>query len=190
MEANINKKKLTTFLRLFKTILQLYIWKLRFGKHLVVNRVAFIDKSTSLQPGKGFISLGNCVYIERGGYLSTQVGGRLVIDDRTFINRNCYLACRDQITIGKDCAFGPNVSIYDHDHKFSYSGVEKNNYKTSPVVIEDNCWLGDGVVVLKGSHIGEGSIIGAGAIITGFIPPHSLVKSGRDCLIIPIVDKP
>ncbi|MBA2748254.1 MAG: acyltransferase, partial [Tatlockia sp.] len=42
------------------------------------------------------------------------------------------------------------------------------------VVIEDNCWLGYGVKVLDGVTIGEGSVIGAGAVVTKDIPPYSV----------------
>ena len=45
---------------------------------------------------------------------------------------------------------------------------------TSPVVIEDNVWIGEKVVILKGVRIGEGAVIGAGAIVTHDIPPYSV----------------
>jgi acetyltransferase-like isoleucine patch superfamily enzyme len=41
-------------------------------------------------------------------------------------------------------------------------------------VIEDDCWLGDGVKVLDGVTIGRGSVIGAGAVVTKDIPPFSV----------------
>jgi acetyltransferase-like isoleucine patch superfamily enzyme len=43
-----------------------------------------------------------------------------------------------------------------------------------PVVIEEDCWLGAGAIVLPGVRIGRGSIIGAGAVVTKDIPPLSL----------------
>jgi lipopolysaccharide O-acetyltransferase len=39
-------------------------------------------------------------------------------------------------------------------------------------VVEDNVWIGDGVVILPGSHIGEGSIIGANSVVNGVIPKY------------------
>jgi len=43
-----------------------------------------------------------------------------------------------------------------------------------PVVIEEDCWLGTGAIILPGVRIGEGSIIGAGAVVTKDIPPMSV----------------
>src|SRR5258708_19887193 len=43
-----------------------------------------------------------------------------------------------------------------------------------PVVIEEDCWLGTGAIVLPGVRIGRGSIIGAGAVVTKDIPPNSV----------------
>ena len=39
-----------------------------------------------------------------------------------------------------------------------------------PVVIEDDVWLGAGVIVLPGVHLGRGCVIGAGAVVTGDVP--------------------
>ena len=75
--------------------------------------------------------------------------------------------------------------IYDHDHKFGPEGI-RPGYNTAPVVIENDCWIGAGVTILRGTHIGEGCVIGAGSIVKGEIPPHSLVTSDRQLTIVPI----
>ena len=87
--------------------------------------------------------------------------------------------------IADNCAIGPNTVFYDHDHKFGENGIE-SGFKTSPISIEKNCWIGAGVTILRGTHIGEGSVIGAGAIVHGKIPAHSLVTSDRDIKVTPI----
>ena len=109
----------------------------------------------------------------------TAIDGELSIGRNTTFNRNSIVICRDKITIGDNCSFGPNVCIYDHDHKFDKQGTKNKGYKTSPVIIEDNCWIGANVIILRGTHIGQGSVIGAGTVIKGEIPPFSLVKSDR-----------
>ena len=42
------------------------------------------------------------------------------------------------------------------------------------VVIEDNVWIGAGVVVCPGAHIGGGAVIGAGSVVAGEIPPKAV----------------
>ena len=105
------------------------------------------------------------------------IGGCLSIGDRSIFNRNDIIVCHDSITIGDDCAFGPNVVIYDHDHKFGANGYSKTEYNTAPIIIEDKCWIGSNVTILRGTHIGTGCVVGAGCIIKGDFPPHTLIKS-------------
>jgi maltose O-acetyltransferase len=52
-----------------------------------------------------------------------------------------------------------------------------------PVVIEDGCWIGGGVIILPGVTIGRGSVIGAGSVVTKSIPANSLAV-GNPCRVI------
>ncbi len=113
-------------------------------------------------------------------------GGIIRIGDACFFNRNCILVSMDQITVGNDCIFGPNVVMYDHDHGFNQQGFVSDEYKKSPILIEDHCWIGANVTILRGTHIGEGCVIGAGCVVKGDIPAHSIVKSGRALMIEPL----
>ena len=81
--------------------------------------------------------------------------------------------------------FGPGVTIYDHDHMFSDEGILPG-YKQGSVIIDDGCWIAANVTILRNTHIGEGCVIGAGAVVKGDIPAHSLVTSGRELKIRPI----
>lgn len=117
------------------------------------------------------------------------VGGEIKIGENVSFNRNSMALCRKRIEIGNYVAIGPNVCIYDHDHKFGFGGIIEGAYNTGDVVIEDNCWIGAGVIILRNTSIGMGSVIGAGTVVSGKIPPNSLVTSGRQLTIDPIVDK-
>ena len=136
----------------------------------------------------GKLEIGNKVATQRRVVLSV-VGGEMTIGNNTSFNRNDILICHAKINIGKNCSFGPNVCIYDHDHRYDRNGHEKTKYKTSPIIIDDNCWIGANVTILRGTHIGEGCVIGAGAIIKGDIPAHSLVTSDRKIVIRPIEER-
>ena len=137
---------------------------------------------------KGRISLGKRTTAFRRVTLGAN-GGNLQLGDYVFFNRNCIVATLHQITIGHSCLFGPGVTIYDHDHKFSSDGIIHGKYNTSPVIIEDNCWVGANVMILRGTHIGEGCVIGAGTVVKGEIPAHSIVTSNRELIIRPIERK-
>lgn len=103
--------------------------------------------------------------------------GFVKIGKNVFFNNDCSINSIKNIIIEDNCLFGESVKIYDHNHRFS--NLEKNiidqGYTFEKVHIEENCWIGSNVTILKGVHIGKGSVIGAGCVITKSIPPYSLV---------------
>ena len=67
--------------------------------------------------------------------------------------------------------------IYDHNHKFrkSDSSVKEQGYSIEEVKIGKNCWIGSNVVILKGVHIGDNSVIGAWCVVKEDIPANTIV---------------
>jgi len=106
----------------------------------------------------------------------------IVIGDNVFVNSWCHITATNSVEIGDNVLMGSKVIVTDHQHG-QYSGPH-----TSPeippalrpldldkkVVIGRNVWLGDGVVVMPGSEIGEGSIIGANSVVVGKVPPFTI----------------
>ncbi|HJV64112.1 MAG TPA: DapH/DapD/GlmU-related protein [Geomonas sp.] len=93
----------------------------------------------------------------------------------------CFWSTHSHITIGNKVMFGPNVTIMGGNHNTSAIGRymfdvhEKEASDDQPVNIEDDVWVGAGVIILKGVTVGRGSIIAAGAVVTKNIPPYSIV---------------
>ncbi len=98
------------------------------------------------------------------------------IDEYTFIGPYTYIIGPGNIRIGKHCLIAAHSDIAAIDHIFSdpTEMIRKQGVARQGIVIEDNCWLGCGVKVLDGVTIGEGSVIGAGAVVTKDIPPYSV----------------
>lgn len=124
-------------------------------------------------------STSNLIGINRPCILSTiQSKARLTI------GHNCgfsgtVIGCFESITIGNNVRCGANTLITDSDwHNDDYRSGGNN-----PISIEDNVWLGEGVKVLKGVHIGKNSVIGAGAIVTSDIPAN-VIAAGNPCRVI------
>lgn len=161
------------------------IYKLKFGSSVCVNGVPSFSFHMAIYAKSGKICVGKNFSMNQGAYIAAIDGGTVTIGKNVSLNRNCICVSHDTIRIGDNCAIGPNTVIYDHDHRFGINGIEVG-YKKSPVIIENNCWLGAGVTILRGTYIGEGSVIGAGCIVTGEIPPHSIVTSNRDLNIVQI----
>lgn len=78
------------------------------------------------------------------------------------------------VIIGDRVQMGPNVSIYSAGHDTSVLSRIKFVEFGHPVRVEDDCWIGGGVIILPGVTIGKGSTVGAGAVVTKSIPPYSV----------------
>ena len=169
-------------------LLNKIIYKIRFGKSIHFRGIPRFVSHLQIYVKSGKLTVGKNVTIKQGVYIATVDGGIISIGNNCSFNRNDMLVSHESITIGDNVAVGPNTVFYDHDHIFGASGL-KPGFKTAPIVIEKNCWIGAGVTILKGTHIGEGSVIGAGCIVKGEIPAHSLVTSNRELNITPITAK-
>jgi acetyltransferase-like isoleucine patch superfamily enzyme len=165
-------------------------YKLRFGKSISFQGVPNLAHGTQIKIITGEILIGKGLRVQPRAYFAAVNGGHIVFGNNVSINRNTIVISHESITIGDGCAIGPNVLMYDHDHSFGTEGLMRG-YKTSPINIEKNCWIGAGVIILRGSHIGEGCVIGAGTVVKGDIPPHSIVTSevSKQLCIRPVVDR-
>lgn len=110
----------------------------------------------------------------------------LVIGKNTYFNEAAMISCKCSITIGSGCKFGPNVKIFDNNHKFDATNGVSGAHSVGSIEIGENCWIGTNVVILKGTKIGKNSVIGAGCVISGEIPEKSIVTQGRDLSIQPM----
>jgi len=104
--------------------------------------------------------------------LGYKVGdGTYFADDLTitlaYTNRG-HLILGQRVSIGPGCILV--LAAHANNSRINQSIPEKER----KIVIEDDAWLGAGVIVLPEVTIGEGSIIGAGAVVTKDIPPHSV----------------
>lgn len=157
-------------------------WKFRFAfyRSFYGARVAIAGNvhghapSLLLDSSSSSVAIGELVSFRGESFFHAFDGGRIQISDRVFFNRGCSLNALEEISIGTDCLFAENVSIWDHDHRFTdkLSKISGQGYTSKPVRIGNNCWLGTNVVVLKGVTIGDGVIIAAGSVVTKNVPSN------------------
>ena len=89
------------------------------------------------------------------------------------------IRCAKSVVLGNNVRCGANTYIADTDAHTDDPRAGRNR----EVVIGDNVWLGMNVVVLKGVHIGENSVIGANSVVTKDIP-ENVVAVGNPCKVI------
>ena len=100
------------------------------------------------------------------------------------------ICCESRITIGDHVRLGNLVTIVDtdfHPLNLHHRLVAPNDGRSKPITIEDHVFIGMSVMVLKGSHIGRGSVIGAGSVVTGTIPPN-VIAAGNPAVVIKQLD--
>jgi maltose O-acetyltransferase len=98
--------------------------------------------------------------------------GGLSIGARSRINRDCCLDTRGSIAIGDDVSISPEVMILTAGHDLADPAF---GVRTSPVVIENNVWIGSRATILPGVTLGRGSVVSAGAVVTSNVPALAIV---------------
>ena len=159
--------------------LKLGITKLFHKKNVHFGSLPRVSANTEISVDKGAeLEIGNRFNMRGSARIRVRENGKLVIGNNVSLNINNMIACHDSIEIGDDVQFSPNVQIYDHDHDFrAEGGVKAGKYKTSPVKIGNNVWIGANVVILRGTVIGDECVIAAGTILKGMYPEKSIIIS-------------
>lgn len=103
--------------------------------------------------------------------------GNICIGENTYIGAFSVLGSYDSISIGKNVMIAQSVSIRDHNHGFNDLDIPMRDQGIikSPIVIEDNVWIGYGVIINKGVTVKNGAILAAGAVITKDVPKNAIV---------------
>ncbi len=124
--------------------------------------------------GKLFINEGSC--IERGTEIIVYEGAILRIGNNVGIGSNCNIRSTGNVQIGNNVLIAQFVSIIDGQYEYKDKTIifGKEHFRTEPVSIGNNVWIGIGVIVLPGVTIGDGAVIGAGSVVTKDIPPYAV----------------
>jgi acetyltransferase-like isoleucine patch superfamily enzyme len=100
--------------------------------------------------------------------------GNIIIGDRTRIGLSNTII--GPVTIGNDIRLAQNITLSGLNHYYDDISlpIHAQGVYTSPIVIEDETWIGANVVVLAGVNIGKHCVIAAGSVVTKNIPPYSV----------------
>lgn len=125
---------------------------------------------------------GKEVNIERFTHFSTDIH----LGDYSGIGNRCEIPSKTYI--GNYVMMGPEVVIYSSNHKMDNNGIpmcKQGFQEVKPVHIGNDVWLGRRVMIMPGVTIGDGCVIGAGAVVAKDIPPYS-VAVGNPARVVKI----
>jgi acetyltransferase-like isoleucine patch superfamily enzyme len=163
------------------SLLYLSLLKIFHINTLKFSPLQLISLSTRFVINKGNIHFGRKIGTRRNVEFRVSNGGKITVGNNSFFNNGCLINSMAEIKIGSNVQFGPNVMVYDHDHDFRVNGgIKSGKYRKSPIVIGNNVWIGAGCVILRGTTIGENSIVAAGSVIKGDLPPNTIITQKRN----------
>lgn len=142
----------------------------------------------SIEIGKGCCLRSACCSNPVGVFhpvqLATIGAGKIVIGDNCGISGSVLVA-ENSITLGKRVFVGAGCTVIDSDcHPLDAEARARGERgRTSPIVLEDDVWLGMNVLVLKGVRIGAGTVVGAGSVVTGDLPA-GVVAAGNPARVV------
>ena len=146
---------------------------LRLGRHCFIGDRVQIYRTAE----GGYVELQDWVALYGDMIIETADGGNVIIGEETHIQARCQLvAGKSSIIIGKRVEIAPNCGIYPFNHGMQ-AGTrirEAPLISKGDIIIGDDAWLGFGVVLLDGVHIGKGAVIGAGSVVTHDIPDNAI----------------
>ena len=164
-----------------------WIWGVKHGRNLLFQGKTIIRtrKYADIVLGDNVIFNAeqetNLVGLINPTILDVRFGGRIEVGDRSGAS-SVVISSMSSVKIGARCKIGGNVRIFDHDFHSIDANVrctaeDRNNIRTKPVEIGDDCFIGTNAIILKGTKLGSRSIVAAGSVVSGFeVPEGSLVR--------------
>ncbi|HEY2043533.1 MAG TPA: acyltransferase [Jatrophihabitans sp.] len=156
-------------------------WRfLRFriaNPHITTAGFVFIGRGVELyaRPGYGRLILGRWVHLGDGTSLRCHEG-TLQIGDKVVFGRHDVVNCYLDVSVGAASIIADMVYIADFDHIFDNADVpiKDQGIAKSPVRIGADVWLGTKATVVRGSAVGQGSVVAANAVVTRNLPAYSI----------------
>lgn len=156
----------------------------------------FIDRRSL----KSSITIGSDCMVS-GSLITETDESKIIIGNNVFIGANTIIDCVVSIQIEDDVLISYQCILADSDnHSIDYNIRKKDlsdwregkhdwkTTKSKPILISKGAWIGARAIILKGTTVGEGSIVGAGAVVTKDVPAWTVV-GGNPARVIKEIER-
>jgi acetyltransferase-like isoleucine patch superfamily enzyme len=145
--------------------------------HIITRGFVFMDRGVEIYARRGYgrLILGRWVHFGVDCALRCHEG-TLSLGDKSVLARDISINCYLDVEIGDSALIADSVYVSDFDHKFGDLAVpiKDQGIAKSRVRIERNVWIGTKVTICRGVIIGEGTVVGANAVVTRDLPAYSV----------------
>jgi acetyltransferase-like isoleucine patch superfamily enzyme len=160
-----------------RLILRLAAWRLRLGRRLRLDGLAFVGPACSLEVGRqATLELGRWSWIGHGCKIRVHEGNAS-IGAKTVLGQECTISAFQHVSIGRECVIADRVMLIDFDHgmveverPIRLQGIYKRDVR-----VGNNVWIGYGACILRGVTVGDNAVIGTGAVVTRDVPANAVV---------------
>ena len=160
-----------------KTVYSLLITRITYSEARLIRRPIYIRGRKSIVGGSGLTTGRFCRFDLDGAKQTLYIGKNCEMGDMT------HIVALNKVSIGDDVLIASKCFISDTDHG-CYKGINQDSAIVPPnrrklvsgeTIIGNNVWIGENVVILAGSSIGDGCIIGANSVVKGEIPKGTII---------------
>lgn len=156
---------------------------LRHPQLIVAGRSVIIEEHVTIDAlSQQGVTLGDNVTIAKFTTIQCTgviraLGVGLTIGSNSAIGAYSFLGAQGGIVIGNDVIMGPRVSFHAENHRYDDPAVpiRLQGETRRGIVVEDDCWIGAGAIILDGVQIGRGAVIAAGSVVTKDVAPYTVV---------------
>ena len=183
--------------------LLLRLQKVKYGKKLLLKGVPLIiNHGKSIEIGD-YVTIKSSIFSNLAGLYSRSIVVARTRSAAIKIGNNVGMSgatiyARRGIYIGDNTQIGANCKILDNDfHPLDFNSRnilsrERNEAEieipSKEIYIGANCFIGCNSIILKGTKLGDGSVVGAGAVVAGEFPSNSVIV-GNPARVIRTIDQ-
>jgi len=164
-------------LKYMRLLLRLAYWKLRLGRRLQLDGLAFICPKVRFEVGKdAIVRLGRWSWLGDGCKIRVHEGV-FEVGAKTVLGQECTVSAYQHISIGRECIIADRAMFIDFDHgmveverPIRLQGIYKRDVR-----IGNNVWIGYGACFLRGVTVGDNAVVGTLSVVTKDVPDNAVV---------------
>jgi acetyltransferase-like isoleucine patch superfamily enzyme len=165
--------------------------KLRWGKRLQTDGLCFVGPGVKFEIGRNaVVRLGRWSWIGHDTKIRAHEG-EVEIGAKTVLGQECTISCFQRVSIGRECILADRVMLIDFDHgvveverPIRLQGIYKRDVR-----VGNNCWIGYGACILRGTTVGDNCVVGTSTVVTKDVPANAVV-GGVPARVLRIRDEP